>query len=65
MGRWETLYKFPPKTLIALSHVDTLYDNGLTVPAVIVVEESDYDVGERLFPSDIPSVCKQYMHTEL
>ena len=46
MGDYFSLYKSPPKTLIALSDVDTLNDNGLIVPTVIVVEESDYDVGE-------------------
>ena len=47
-----SLYTSPPKKLLELSDTKTLKDNGLVVPTVVFVEESDQDVGDLLFPPD-------------
>ena len=51
-----SLYTSPPKHLLPLSDTQTLQDHSLTVPTVVMVEESDQDVEDYLFPPATPLV---------
>ena len=51
-----SLYTSPSKHLLALSDTQTLQDHGLTVPTVIMVEESYQNVKDYLFPPATPLV---------
>ena len=52
-----SLYSSPPKHLLVLSDTQTLQDHGLTVPTVIMVEESYQDVKDYLFQPSTPLFC--------
>ena len=49
-GSCFSLYTSTPKKFLELSDTKTPKDNGLLMPTVVFVEESDLDVGDLLFP---------------
>ena len=56
-GNSFSLFTCPPKKVVPLSETCSLQEYGLTVPTIVIVEESDQNVAEILFPSDTSVVC--------